>query len=308
MLAFGMMLDLAVGVRADGAETWAAPSNFARDVSIGAPPDGFNPHGQNWALAPLNPLAMRADGLRAFAETLRASMRHAGALRIDHILGLSRNFWIADDTGEGAYIRFPQEALFAVVAIEAERNRCLVVGEDLGNVPPGFREKMADSGLYGCRLLYFHRTKTGGFTDPKDYEPATVASIGSHDLATLREWWDGTDLDEMEALNTLAGEGLSTARSQRELDRRALCALLELDEDPRFETLSLAVHARLAESGSDLVTLQLEMLLSTGARLNLPGTVSEYPNWRRKLPNTEAFLAESGVKDVIARVHSARSR
>jgi 4-alpha-glucanotransferase len=131
-MALGLMLDLAVGVRADGAETWGEPDNFARGVSVGAPPDGFNPKGQNWALAPLNPLAMRDGGLSAFAETLRASMRHAGALRVDHILGFRQNFWVAEETGEGAYIRFPQDAMFAVLAIEAERNRCLVASMAAG--------------------------------------------------------------------------------------------------------------------------------------------------------------------------------
>lgn len=305
-MTMGLMLDLAVGVRADGAETWAEPGNTARGVSIGAPPDGFNPSGQNWALAPLNPLAMRSGGLRAFAGTLRASMRHAGALRIDHVLGLRRNFWIADDTGEGAYIRFPQEALFAVLAIEAQRNRCLVVGEDLGNVPEGFRDEMAANGLYGCRLLYFHRTATGAFTDPADYEPGTVASIGSHDLATLAEWWNGTDLDEMEALGVLTGDPLSDARARRETERRNLCALLGFDRDPDIEALSLAVHQRLGQAGSDLVTLQIEMLLPEGARLNLPGTTTEYPNWRRKLPAVAAIMSNGNLAKTAATVDRVR--
>ena len=306
-MTMGLMLDLAVGVRADGAETWAEPGNTARGVSIGAPPDGFNPSGQNWALAPLNPLAMRSGGLKAFAGTLRASMRHAGALRIDHVLGFRRNFWIADDTGEGAYIRFPQEALFAVLAIEARRNRCLVVGEDLGNVPDGFRGEMAANGLYGCRLLYFHRTATGAFTDPVDYEPGTVASIGSHDLATLREWWNGTDLDEMETLGVLTGVPLSDARSRRESDRRKLCKLLGFDSGPDFEALSLAVHQRLAQAGSDLVTLQIEMLLPEGARLNLPGTTTQYPNWRRKLPGVSEILGDASLARIAAAVDRIRN-
>lgn len=305
-MALGLMLDLAVGVRADGAETWGEPDNFARGVSIGAPPDGFNPKGQNWALAPLNPLAMRDGGLFAFAETLRASMRHAGALRIDHILGLRRNFWVAEETGEGAYIRFPQTAMFAVLAIEAARNRCLVVGEDLGNVPAGFRDEMAASGVYGCRPLYFQRTAAGKFADPGGYEPATVASVGSHDLATLREWWAGTDLDEMAALGVLTGDALVSARARRESDRGDLCGLLGLGAEPDVETLVAGVHARLAESGSDLVTVQLEMLLEGGARLNLPGTTVEYPNWRRKLPPVAGILRDQRLQAILAKFRLAR--
>lgn len=305
-MALGLMLDLAVGVRADGAETWAEPGNVAKGVSIGAPPDGFNPSGQNWALAPLNPLAMRAGGLDMFAQTLGASMRNAGALRIDHVLGLRRNFWIADETGEGAYIRFPQDALFAVLAIEAERNRCLVVGEDLGNVPDGFRDEMAANGLYGCRLLYFHRTASGAFTDPADYAPATVASIGSHDLATLREWWEETDLDEMAALGVLTGEALASARAQRDRDRVHLSELLELDDDPDPQILLSEVHALLAKSGSDLVTLQLEMLLPEGARLNLPGTVTQYPNWRRKLSSFSEIAENPEIRAAAASFRAAR--
>lgn len=307
-MALGLMLDLAVGIRADGAETWAEPGNVAHGVSIGAPPDAFNPSGQNWALAPLNPLAMRSGGLRAFAETLRASMRHAGALRIDHVLGLRRNFWIADETGEGAYIRFPQDALFAVLAIEAERNRCLVVGEDLGNVPMGFRDEMAANGLYGCRLLYFQRTSSGGLIDPADYKPATVASIGSHDLATLREWWNATDLDEMESLGVLIGQSLSDARAQRKTDRRSLCTLLDLADMPGKEAPLAEVHARLAQSGSDLVTLQLEMLLPEGARLNLPGTTTQYPNWRRKLPPILEILSNADLVKTASMATQYRGR
>ena len=303
-MALGLMLDFAVGVRPDGAETWAESRNFASGVSIGAPPDAFSPVGQNWALAPLNPLAMRTGGLRDFADTLRALMRHAGALRIDHILGLRRNFWIAEETGEGAYIRFPQEALFAVLAIEAERNRCLVVGEDLGNVPAGLRDEMAESGLYGCRLLYFQRTSSAAFVDPSDYAPATVASIGSHDLATLREWWDETDLDEMATLNILSGEALVAARAKRESDRQHLCTLVRLDENPDLTTLLVEVHTRLAHSGSDLVTLQLEMLLPGGARLNLPGTTTEHPNWRRKLPAIPKILGDHNVQETTAKLRA----
>lgn len=299
-MALGLMLDLAVGVCAEGAETWAQPGIFAHGVSIGAPPDAFNPLGQNWALAPLNPLAMRQGGLRAFAETLRASMRHAGALRIDHILGLRRNFWIAEETGEGTYIRFPQAALFAVLAIEAARNRCLVIGEDLGNVPHGFQDEMGMRGFYGCRLLYFQRTASGNFADPVEYEPATIASIGSHDLATLSEWWDGTDLDEMQELGVLTGDTLTSARAQRETERTDLCSMLGLDTDPGPKALLAAVHKRLAESGSDLVTLQLEMLLPPGARLNLPGTTTQYPNWRRTLPSVPEILRDRTLHETIA--------
>jgi 4-alpha-glucanotransferase len=213
---------------------------------------------------------------------------------------------VADETGEGAYISSPQQALFAVLAIEAARNRCLVIGEDLGNVPAGFRDEMADAGLYGCRLLYFHRTPSGAFTDPKDYGPATVASIGSHDLATLREWWDGTDLEEMEGLDVLSGDALSTAQTHRERDRLNLCDLLGLDPDVGFDTLSSAVHARLAQSGSDLVTAQIEMLLPDGARLNLPGTTTQYPNWRRKLPDVAQILSASGVRQTAKRLSEDR--
>ena len=306
-MAFGLMLDLAVGVRADGAEVWAERTNFASGVSIGAPPDGFNPVGQNWALAPLNPAAMRSGGLRAFAGTLRASMRHAGALRIDHVLGLRRNFWIAEETGEGTYIRFPQDALFAVIRIEAHRNRCLVVGEDLGNVPEGFRDEMSESGLYGCRLLYFQRTPSGAFVDPVEYASDTMASIGSHDLATLREWWEGTDLAEMETVGVLAGEDLEAARAQRDVDRRQLCALLGLDKDPDIGTVIAEAHASLAASGSDLATLQLEMVLPGGARLNLPGTTTQYPNWRRKLPAVSRILGDERLSMFAARAGQSRA-
>ncbi len=306
-MALGLMLDLAVGVRGDGAEVWAEPENFARGVSIGAPPDGFNPNGQNWALAPLNPSRMRTGGLTAFAETLRASMRHAGALRIDHVLGLRRNFWIADETGEGTYIAFPQEAMFAVAAIEAHRNQCLVIGEDLGNVPAGFRNELAEGGIYGCRLLYFQRAKSGAFDPPQNYKSGTMASIGSHDAPTLEEWWSGRDLSEMAETGVLSGDALKDAEVRRTDERRALLDLIKSDADITPEDLILKVHAVLAGSGSDLMTVQLEMALETGARLNLPGTTTEYPNWRRRLPPLPEILRDTRFREIVAEVCRVRA-
>lgn len=290
-MPIGLMLDLAVGVRPDGAETWARPGLYAAGATQGAPPDAFNPNGQDWTLAPLNPHAMEADGFAAFRSMLRTSMRLGGALRIDHVAGFARGFWVAGATGEGSYVAMPRDALLALVALEAERNRCLVVGEDLGNVPFGLREEMEESGLYGCRLVYFDRTHDGSFRPPADYPERTMASVGSHDLATLAEWWRGTDIDEREALGLISADHAAGERQRRAEDRRSLSRLAGLtDMEAPADEVIVGVHAALAAAGSALVTVQAENVTAAGARLNLPGTIDTYPNWRRRLPEADELL------------------
>ncbi|MHA1189552.1 MAG: 4-alpha-glucanotransferase, partial [Alphaproteobacteria bacterium] len=166
--AIGLYADLAVGVARDGADVWARPENFAQGVSLGAPPDGFAPGGQNWALAPFNPLAIRAAGYAPFRAMLRATMRHAGLVRIDHVLGFARSFWIPDGL-PGTYIAQPLDTLLDIVAIESRRARCAVIGEDLGNVPNGLRDTLADRGILGTRVAWFEREEGGRFRAAAHY-------------------------------------------------------------------------------------------------------------------------------------------
>jgi 4-alpha-glucanotransferase len=291
-------------VRPGGADTWSAPSCFAEGVSLGAPPDHFNPAGQNWALAPFSPLGLRAAGFRPFIEMLRAAMAHAGIIRIDHILGVRRSFWVPEDGSSGGYVTYPEEALLALIRLEAWRHGCVVVGEDLGSVPPGLRERLAEAGLLGCAVMQFERHDSQ-FNPPGGYRAATLASFATHDTPTLRGWWQGWDIAERHAIN---GGDAGGELAQRGAQRRGLARLLRdaglapagLDaEQPPQEAddaIAEAVHRLLARAASSLVAVQLDDALGHVAQQNLPGTVAEHPNWRRRYGvEVEALAAQPGL-------------
>lgn len=268
----GLYLDLAVGTHPFGAETWEDRAAFAFGVSLGAPPDAFSPEGQTWGLAPLNPHHLIATGFAALAETLRAQLRVSGMLRIDHILGFERAFWVPQGA-PGAYVKMPRAALLAVARIEAARAGAVLIGEDLGNVPGGLRRALSASGLSGCSVAMFEQTRAG-FRRPYHYREASIASFSTHDLPTYAGWRAGADLA---AWATLRG----TEPDRTEAARRA-------EEVAAFDKVAggSALHDMtgfLARSRARLVALQAEDLLGLTAQPNLPGTVDEHPNWRRRL-------------------------
>ncbi|MGR3502362.1 4-alpha-glucanotransferase [Pseudaestuariivita sp.] len=275
-MRFGLYLDLAVGTHPYGAETWEDPDAFARGVSLGAPPDAFSPDGQTWGLAPLNPRHLIETGFAALAETLRAQLRFAGLLRIDHILGFERAFWVPEGGDlPGAYVRMPREAMLAVARIEAARAGATLVGEDLGNVPNGLRAALSTSGLLGCALTMFERTAKGP-RRPQHYREGTIASFSTHDLPTFQGWKAGTDLDAWASLGGLKGDALEQARKER---RDQLAELAEVMGGNSLQHMK----AFLAKTRARLVAVQAEDLLSLTAQPNLPGTITEHPNWRRRL-------------------------
>jgi len=316
-MGLGLYLDVAVGVRPGGADTWSAPACFAEDVSLGAPPDAFNPAGQNWALAPFNPHGLQRAGYRPFIEMLRAAMAHAGIIRIDHILGVRRAFWVPDAGrwagAAGGYVAYPEEALLALIRLEAARAGCVVVGEDLGSVPPGLRERLAEAGLLGCAVMQFekddHRLRA-----PQSYRAMTLASFGTHDTPTLRGWWCGWDIARRHEINRGDAAALQAALDDRAAERRSLARLLH-DEgllpegvDPEAppveadDALVLAVHSLLARAGSALVAVQLDDALGRVEQQNLPGTVDEHPNWRRRYDVAAGALAAHPGLAAIARL------
>ena len=228
-MALGLYLDLAVGVAPDGAEAWSDQGLLIDDVRIGAPPDDFNPDGQNWGLLPLSPSTLRARGYRPFIDMLESSMRHADALRIDHVLGLARSFWLPTNPDiPGAYIRYPMRDLLALVALSSHRHHCIVIGEDLGTVPTFFRTALNEQGLLGCRLLYFEREEEGSYRPASAYPKACIASIGTHDLPTLKGFWQGRDIDWRERLELYADTAHAHHdRSERQRTKKQLLYLLE---------------------------------------------------------------------------------
>ena len=282
----GLYLDLAVGTHPFGAETWEDRDSFVRGASLGAPPDAFGPDGQNWNLAPLNPLALRARAYAPLAETLRRQLQFAGALRIDHIIGFERAFWVPDGA-PGAYIRMPSEAMFAVARIEAARaGNAVIIGEDLGNIPEGLQALLAQSGVLGCRVAMFERTdwQPPVFRAAADYDRAAIASFSTHDLPTWRGWRQGTDIDARAAISGQGAADSESAHAERAVEIAALDVLLPDDGMD-------ALHGFLARTPARLVAVQAEILLDMVGQPNLPGTVTEYPNWQLRLSVAAADIA-----------------
>lgn len=275
-MEFGLYLDIAVGTHPSGAETWAERSLFAQAVSLGAPPDLLGPSGQRWGLAPMRPGMLRATGYAAFAQTLRQQLRFCGLLRIDHILGLERSFWLPDDL-PGLYVSMPRDELLAVLRIEVSRAQAYVIGEDLGTIPDGLRDALAASGVMGCRVAMFERNwdGNGDFLRPDEYAQTALASWATHDLPTWKGWQNGRDIDWRVQLGEVADEqGL---RADRRAETEAFNALIG------GKGLT-GLHEFLGATTSDLVAVQGEDLADALEQANLPGTVYEHPNWCRRLP------------------------
>jgi (1->4)-alpha-D-glucan 1-alpha-D-glucosylmutase len=299
-LAVGLYQDLAAGVTPDGSDAWADGAVYARSVQVGVPPDDFSPTGQSWGLLPWNPVRLREAAYSPFIACLRQNMRDAGALRIDHVLGLQRLYWVPDgmETSEGGYVAYPLEEMLGILALESQRNRCLVVGENLGTVPPGLREALKTRGILSSQVLYFEREEGGGFASPAGYEPLAVASIGTHDLPPIEAFWKGADLETRRTLGLYADEAqYQEAVIRRATDRSHLLLALQreglLPGDIGADPVALAelppalvraVHLYLARSPSQLMLVQLEDAFGQSEQVNLPGSRDAYPNWQRRLP------------------------
>jgi glycogen operon protein len=292
-LDLGIYRDLALGVARDGGEIWANPTVYADGVSLGAPPDPFARDGQVWQLAPFEPHALRAAAYEPFIAILRANMRHAGLLRIDHILGYMRQFWVPDGAAgkDGAYVDFPLEDLLAVTASESHRARCTIIGEDLGTVPPGLRERLAESNILSYRVLWWERDGER-FLAPERYPPLSVSCLSSHDLPTFAGWRQGRD----------------AARLKDEAALRRALQEQSLSVDNGDDGLMIAAHELLARSRSALVQVQVDDLLGETEPLNVPGTDKERPNWRRRLGTPIGALAEHRLAEqVVAAVERGRT-
>ncbi|RYE78379.1 MAG: 4-alpha-glucanotransferase, partial [Hyphomicrobiales bacterium] len=286
---------------------------------VGSPPDMFNSSGQDWGLAPLSPKALAERDYRPLGESFDALTRHAGAVRIDHVMGLARLWWIAEGhkSAEGGYVRYPLGKMLDTIAEASNRNDCLVIGEDLGTVPPGFRATLSDANLLSYRVLYFERRDVE-FLPTSSYPELSLACVSTHDLPSLKGWWLGTDLDLRAETGRQNAKRTEEQREERKRDRRMLIGALkeagvlpeEYDrvasgEDALPVTLSQdiadAVHRFLARAPSLLVTVQIEDMTGSERQPNLPGTTDEYPNWRIRSAVKLEDLAEDGGFQSIAR-------
>jgi glycogen operon protein len=296
----GFYRDLAVGAAPDGAEIWANADQFLASTSIGAPPDPFAEGGQNWGLKAPNPLAWRRSNYRLFREVLSANMAGAGALRIDHAMGLTRLFVIPNgaEASEGAYLAFPERDLIAELALESVRARCVIVGEDLGTVPENFRATMDAANILSYRVMWFER-EGSGFAAAESYPRKSVACVTTHDLPTIAGWWQGEDIREKEALKLIPPEAAEAARKERALMKRAFLRAIGLeahtspDYMPPLASIVAAAHEFIQRTPSLIAIAQIDDLVGEFTGVNLPGTDQERPNWRRKLKGTIAGFASS---------------
>lgn len=322
-LGIGLYEDLAVSIDRGGAEVWANQSLYALGASVGAPPDEFNLQGQNWGLPPLIPERLRAARYASFIDTLRANMRHAGALRIDHVMGLARLFWVppGQSAAYGAYVRYPLEDMFGILALESHRQSCMVIGEDLGTVPDEVRAALHRNEVLSYRLLYFERREGGDFKAPQEYPAGAIVAAATHDLPTLAGWWEGADIELRTQLNLFPDPAMrETQWVARTHDRARLLQALEresllpegLSTDPvavpvMTSPLAQAIAAYLASTPAKVAVLQLEDLLGVREQANLPGTIDEHPNWRRKLPlPLESIATDPRFIEVVERLNSLR--
>jgi 4-alpha-glucanotransferase len=289
-LPIGLYLDVAAGVAPAGADAWAWPEWFLRGVSMGAPPDAYNANGQDWGLCAFNPQALTNCDFAPFRQMLGASMHHAGAVRLDHVLGLNRTFLVPAGlpAHRGGYVRFPFEGMLAVVAQESNRARCLVIGEDLGTVPAGLPAMLRRWGVWSYRVVLFERERDGSFRSPADYPEDAVVAFNTHDLPTFAGWLTGRDLAIKRALDLDPGE----TSDERAHARAALTETLRRASvggtgEPTF----LDCVRFMARSRSRLLVVSLEDALGVVEQPNLPGTVDEHPNWQRKTPVAVEDLA-----------------
>ena len=291
-MSIGLYRDLAVGANPGGAETWQAPARFALAVHVGAPPDEFNRKGQDWGLPPWIPHRLAAGGYDAWVALLRANMRHAGALRIDHVMALLRLFWIPQGASptEGTYVRYPLDDLLAVLALESERHACAVVGEDLGTVPDEVRTALHDAGVLSYRVLWFERGHDGAFIAPSQYPAQALCSVTTHDLPTLHGFWEGTDIAARASLGLFPDADVHDAqRAERDADRARLVQALAHSTvggpSPALDDATVqAVHAYMARTPCALMAVQLEDVFGEREQVNLPATTEErHPNWRRRI-------------------------
>lgn len=291
-MRIGLYLDLAVGVAPDGSATWSDPALTVAGARIGSPPDMFNAAGQDWGLAPLAPRALLERGMRPFRELCDGALRHAGALRIDHAMSLQRLYWIPEAAAAtaGTYVRYPMQRLLAELAAASRRQQAIIIGEDLGVVPKGFREIMQERRIQSYRVLMFERD-AAGFRAPADWPVDALACVGTHDTATFAGWWTGADVEVRRELGLYDEPTAESVRRQRATERGQLAALLQHERlavaqpNSRYSTdLAVAVHRLAASTPCRLFVVQLEDLLGLSDQPNVPGTIDEHPNWRRRLP------------------------
>ncbi|KAA2214878.1 4-alpha-glucanotransferase [Teichococcus oryzae] len=308
----GLIADLAIGVDGGGSDAWARQTEFLSGVEIGAPPDIFNTRGQGWGITTYSPHGLVANGFAAFREMLGAAFRNAGGVRLDHVLGL-RRLWLVPEgasPADGCYLRYPMDDLLRLVALESHLHKAIAIGEDLGTVPEGFRPRLQETGLAGMRVMWFEQTSRG-FKAPARWSREAVAMTSTHDLPTVAGWWSGADLAWREKL----GGGPKDQAQTRLVERGKLWAAFRQAGVARGAAPPLEDTAPVADAAAafigraqcDLALLPLEDAVAAVEQPNLPGTVDEHPNWRRRLgPPVERLFADPAIEQRLRGLARAR--
>ena len=325
-MSVGLMGDLAVGAVKGGAEVEGNPGLFCKTASIGAPPDPFAQQGQNWNLPALDPIALKRDNYRHFIDLLAANMSNCGALRIDHVMGLMRLWWCLPDISGGAYVYYPFEELLAILRLESHRNKCMIVGEDMGVVPQELRARMKATAVYANKVFYFETTHDRQFKSPQDHQVDALLMVTNHDVSTLAGWWNAADLKLRGEIGLLDTEReLPSLQGERREDKTRLLAWLKsqqllsaswsdvnsgaLEEKPFDGDLCGAILSACARSQSRIMLFQLDDLQLLEAPVNIPGTHREYPNWRRKQKlETSILFADSNIQALLASISRERTQ
>ena len=299
----GLYLDVAVGVQAGGFDAWNEQVAISRHLSVGAPPDALQPAGQNWGLAGFNAAGLEAQGFAPFKDMLRASMRYAGAIRLDHVLGLNRLYVVPHGyrPQNGAYVEMPLEALLAVTAQESVANDCVVIGEDLGTVPDGFRDHMAAWGIWSYLVMMFERDERYAFRGLDHYAANALVTFNTHDLPTYAGWRSYHDLQLKRSIGIDPGESDDARRYAIEM----LDTVLRQNGIDRSDFFGVAHF--LARTRTRLEAIALEDLLGVTDQPNIPGTIDEHPNWRQRLPATVDMLSSSIDRDALRIATADRS-
>ena len=314
-MSIGLIADLAVGADSGGSHCWSRQAETLIGLTIGAPPDLLSVEGQSWGLAAFSPRGLVRNGFGAYLEMVRSAMRHAGGIRIDHVMGLAR-LWVVPDgaaASEGAYLAFPLQDLLRLIALESSRNRAIVLGEDLGTVPDGFSGRLQEAGVLGMRVLWFERHDQR-FAPPSSWTRGAAGMTTTHDLPTVAGWWAGRD-DEWRDELGLAAADAGTARAERQRDREALWAAFRDSGAAQGDAPASHDGAAVADAATrhvglaacELVIVPVEDALALVEQPNLPGTLDEHPNWRRRLPGEAAtLLDEPGASRRLAALNAAR--
>ena len=320
-MSIGLYGDYAVGVNPSGSETWSNQLLYRKGAGVGAPPDALALKGQDWGIPPQDPNVLVAEQYRPFRNLIAANMRHFGALRLDHVMALFRQWWVPAGLGAtaGGYVHYPLDDLMSVLALESERHGCLVVGEDLGTVPPEMSQAMKDRTVYSYRVLLFEKHGDGRFREPGEYPRRAIATVTTHDLPTLNGYWSASDIELRRRLALYPSDELRLqVLEERVRDRAALLAALAAaglqvagcdgSSSSYSPELSRAIHVFLARSAAALVVLQAEDLIGMPHPVNVPGTSDEHANWQRKMScDLDELFSRDSVRALLHEVHAARS-